>query len=50
MDQIYFQHFLKGSDYIWKRHCERNFKVCNPNEGENWRDLYKVSIFCKDII
>lgn len=32
--------FLKESDYLWKKHSEREFQGCQPLEKETWRDLY----------
>ncbi|KAH3710043.1 dentin sialophosphoprotein-like [Dreissena polymorpha] len=36
----YNPHFLEDSDYLWKRHCDREFKGSKPDELETWRELY----------
>ncbi|NXK91675.1 ELOA1 protein, partial [Formicarius rufipectus] len=32
--------FIKESDHLWKKHCQREFKNENLLEDESWREMY----------
>ncbi|KAJ7406393.1 transcription elongation factor B polypeptide 3-like protein [Pitangus sulphuratus] len=32
--------FIKDSDHLWKKHCQRDFKNENLLEYESWREMY----------
>ncbi|KAL5013234.1 hypothetical protein ScPMuIL_007504 [Solemya velum] len=32
--------FLEDSDCLWKVHCEKDFRSCEPDEMESYRELY----------
>nr|KAG5694806.1 hypothetical protein BaRGS_019183 [Batillaria attramentaria] len=32
--------FLEDTDYLWKIHCQKDFRGCEPDELESWRELY----------
>ncbi|XP_025092736.1 elongin-A-like isoform X2 [Pomacea canaliculata] len=36
----YNHHFLEDTDSLWQAHCERDFRGCEPDEIETWRELY----------
>lgn len=36
----YNPHFLEDSDYLWKNHCNKDFKTSEREEMESWRELY----------
>ncbi|NXE89820.1 ELOA1 protein, partial [Menura novaehollandiae] len=51
--------FMKESDHLWKKHCQRDFKNENLLEYESWRDMYwrllnqreeKLKILTKNIL
>lgn len=33
-------YFTEDSGGLWKRHCEKEFRGCVPDEMESWRELY----------
>ena len=37
-----WQHFLEDTDYLWKIHCNKDFKGSECDEMETWRELYWV--------
>nr|KAG5688016.1 hypothetical protein BaRGS_026806 [Batillaria attramentaria] len=37
--------FLEDTDYLWKIHCQKDFRGCEPDELESWRELYLESLF-----
>ena len=37
-----WQHFLEDTDFLWKIHCNKDFKGSECDEMETWRELYWV--------
>ena len=40
---VFPQHFVEESGGLWEKHCLRDFKGCQPQSHQSWRELYLVS-------
>ena len=40
-----FQQFVGETEDLWEAHCRADFRDCEPEEFESWRELYLVSFY-----